>query len=209
MVSPSNMEKPFAPACERNRDPILEVLKQHVRTSDLRLLEVGAGTGQHAVHMAPHFPWLEWYPTDLSVALPGMKLWFDEANIPNIKPPTRLNVATDDFPKLKFDLVFTANTLHIMDWKSCKSFFKLLGNRLREGARAVFYGPFNYQGAFTSPSNAEFDKWLKERDPVSGIRHFEDVDRAMEKAGFSLVRDHEMPANNRTLVYLRGPYVPK
>lgn len=197
------MDKPFSPACERNRDPILKVLKENILHTDRRLLEIGAGTGQHAVYFAPHFPQLEWFPTDLSGNLFGMKKWINEAHIPNLQQPTKLDVAKDDFPKLKFDVVFTANTLHIMHWKDCKSFIKLLGHRLREDSRAIFYGPFKYDGEFTSESNAEFDVSLRANDPLSGIRAFEDVNNNMTKNGFELVHDYEMPANNRMLVYNR------
>lgn len=170
-------------------------------------MEIGSGTGQHAVYFAPEFPQLEWFPTDLSVNIPGMSMWFKEANIKNIQKPVRLDVSKDDFPKLKFDLVFTANTLHIMHWKDCKSLMKLLGNRLREGSRAMFYGPFKYKGEFTSESNAAFDVTLKERDPLSGIRAFEDILNQMTRNGFELVHDHEMPANNRMLVFNRLKFV--
>lgn len=197
------MEKPFSAACERNREPILNIMKDVITRDDRRLLEIGAGTGQHAVYFAPAFPWLEWHPTDVSANLLGMKLWFNEARISNIKPPVRLDVSKDDFPKLKFDVVFTANTFHIMHWKDCKSLIKLLGHRLREGSRAIIYGPFKYDGLFTSASNEEFDQQLKLRDPLSGIRAFEDVNNGMIKNGFELVCDYEMPANNRLLVYKR------
>lgn len=203
------MGQPFSAACERNRQPILQVLKQVITTQDVRLLEIGAGTGQHAVYFAPEFPWLDWHPTDLGDKLAGMSLWFSETKIPNIQRPVRLDVTTDIFPKLKFDLVFTANTFHIMPWKAGKSLIKLFGNHLREGARVVIYGPFKYHDAFTSPSNEAFDQQLKERDPASGIRAFEDVDRAMVKHGLELVSDIEMPANNRALVYRRLAFVPK
>ena len=203
------MEKPFSPACERNKDPILAVLKEVITLSDRRLLEIGSGTGQHAVYFAPHFHLVEWYPTDLSPQLPGMRKWFEEAKITSIQPATRLDVSKDDFPKVKFDVVFTANTFHIMSWKDCKSLMKLLGHRLREGSRAVIYGPFKYNGEFTSPSNAEFDKSLKENNPVSGIRAFEDVNSNMIKNGFELVHDYEMPANNRMLVYNRLKFIKK
>lgn len=202
------MEKPFSPACERNSDPILEVLEEVILPSDRRLLEIGSGTGQHAVYLAPHFPALEWYPTDLSDKLAGMKLWFQEAKIQNIQMPTRLDVARDDFPKLKFDIVFTANTFHIMHWKDCKSLMKLMGKRLRENSRVVIYGPFKYNEEFTSESNAEFDKNLKARDPLSGVRAFEDVNNNMVKNGFEIVADYEMPANNRMLVFNRLKFSP-
>jgi cyclopropane fatty-acyl-phospholipid synthase-like methyltransferase len=201
------MEKPYSAACDRNKEPILKILQQVILPSDRRLLEVGTGTGQHAVYLAPFFPQLEWYPTDLSVNIPGMNLWFQEAKTPNIQKPVRLDVGKDDFPKLKFDVVFTANTFHIMHWKECKSFMKLLGNRLREGSRFVVYGPFKYDGEFTSESNAEFDRSLKERDPLMGIRAFEDVLSNMTKNGFELQEDYEMPANNRMLVFQRLKFV--
>lgn len=201
------MSKPFSEACERNKYPILSVLQEVILPSDRRLLEIGAGTGQHAVFLAPEFPFLEWHPTDLSANIPGMTQWFKEAKIHNIQIPRKLDVKTDDFPKVKFDVVFTANTLHIMHWKDCKAFMKLLGHRLREGSRAIFYGPFKYNGEYTSPSNQEFDQTLKERDPLSGIRNFEDINSNMIKNGFELVQDYEMPANNRTLVYRRLKFI--
>ncbi len=202
------MEKPYSAACDRNKEPIQEVLQEVILPSDRRLLEIGSGTGQHAVYLAPFFPQLEWYPTDLTPNLAGMNLWFSEAKIPNIQKPQRLDVSRDDFPKLKFDVVFTANTLHIMHWKDCKSFMKLLGKRLRENSRAVFYGPFKYNGEFTSQSNADFDQRLKERDPLSGIRSFEDIVNNMEKNGFEFISDNEMPANNRMLVFNRLKFNP-
>lgn len=197
------MEKPFSAACERNKDAILEVLQEVILPTDRRILEIGSGTGQHAVYFAPHFPQAEWHPSDLGDKLNGMKLWFKEANISNIQAPVRLDVAKDDFPKLKFDVVFTANTFHIMHWKDCKAFMKLLGHRLRENSRVVIYGPFKYNGEFTSESNAQFDQTLKERDTLSGIRNYEDVLTNMTKNGFEIVADHDMPANNRALVFNR------
>jgi cyclopropane fatty-acyl-phospholipid synthase-like methyltransferase len=198
-----NIEKPFSAACERNREPILEVLKRFITRDDKRLLEVGTGTGQHAVYFAPHFPWLEWFPTDVQTNLSGMKLWFDEFNIPNIQKPQRMEVGKDELPKLKFEIIFTSNTFHIMHWKECKSLMKMFGGRLREGARVVIYGPFKYDGQFTSESNGEFDQSLKLDDPMRGIRSFEDVKNNMEKNGFELTEDVDMPANNQMLVFTR------
>lgn len=206
MIPPMNL--PFSEACERNRAPILSVLRDVITDKDQRLLEIGAGTGQHAVSLAPEFPRLVWHPTDRTPQLAVISQWIKHSRTVNVERPVRLDVATDDFPKLKFDVVFTANTLHIMSWKDCKSLFKLLGNRLREGARVVIYGPLKYGGEFTSPSNAAFDESLKASDPQSGIRAFEDVDRAMQKNGFELVRDYDLPAHNRALVYRRLKFVP-
>lgn len=203
------MSIPFSEACERNRAPILGVLKDVITPQDLRLLEIGAGTGQHAVYFAPEFPRLVWHPTDKTPQLAAISQWIKESRTVNVERPVRLDVSTDDFPKLKFDVVYTANTLHILSWKECKALFKLLGNRLREGSRVVIYGPFKYGGEFTSPSNAEFDEALKAFDPQSGIRAFEDVDRALVKNGFALVRDYDLPAFNRALVYRRLKFVPE
>lgn len=201
------MNKPTSDACDRNREPILKVLQDFITRDDRRLLEIGSGTGQHAVYFAPHFPQLEWHPTDVSEKLKGIKLWMHEAGTPNIQPPVRLEVGKDDFPKVKFDVVFTANTFHIMHWKEGKSLIKLLGHRLREGSRAIFYGPFKYEGQFTSPSNEAFDRNLKQSDPLSGIRSFEDVNNAMIKNGFELIADVDMPANNQMLIYSRLKFV--
>src|SRR5690554_1376737 len=172
--------KPYSAACDRNKEAILGVLQEVINPKDRRLIEIGAGTGQHAVFLAPYFPYLDWHPTDLGDRLAGMKEWFDEAQISNIQSPVRLDVSKDDFPKLKFDLAFTANTFHILHWKDCKSLMKLFGKRLRENSRVIIYGPFKYGGEFTSESNAQFDESLKSRDPLSGIRNFEDVNSNME-----------------------------
>ncbi len=197
------MQKPFAPACERNQEAIYEVLKQYI-TYDGRLLEVGSGTGQHAVYLAQRFPKLHWVCSDVKGNLEGIKAWLKEAKLSNIHGPEILKIGQDDFPgKRPFDYVFSSNTLHIMSWKEGKTFFKLLGKRLREPALVFFYGPFNYNSEYTSESNREFDQWLKERDPQSAIRNFEDVESTMKKNGFKLLQDHEMPANNRLLVFER------
>jgi cyclopropane fatty-acyl-phospholipid synthase-like methyltransferase len=197
------MEKPYSPACDRNKEPILEVMKNFISHEDRRLLEIGSGTGQHAVYFAPHFPFLEWYPSDLARNIAGMKLWFKESNAKNIQEPVKLEIGKQEFPKLKFDIIYTANTFHIMHWKECKTLMKMMGHRLREGSRVMIYGPFKYNGEFTSESNAKFDEQLKVHDPSSGIRSFEDVNNAMIKNGFELLLDHDMPANNRMLIYNR------
>lgn len=201
------MERPFSPACERNSGPILEVLQEYITKDDKRLIEIGAGTGQHSVFFAPNFPWMEWYPTDVSDKLDGIRLWLKDSGARNIQAPQRLIVGKDDFPKLKFDVVFTANTFHIMHWKECKSLMKLLGHRLRENSKVFIYGPFKYNGHYTSESNEVFDRQLKERDPESGIRSFEDVLNNMTKNGFELLHDYDLPANNRMLVFRRLKFI--
>jgi cyclopropane fatty-acyl-phospholipid synthase-like methyltransferase len=200
------VKKPVSEACERNKGPILEVLKQYIQPHHRRLLEIGAGTGQHAVYFAPNFPDLQWMATDVPANHNIIAMWLREAAVDNIEGPLRFKVGTDDFPTQPMDAVYTANTFHIMPWKEVKTLIKMFGHRLRKDSLVFIYGPFNYNGSFTSPSNAEFDAWLKKENPESGIRNFEDVNRSMVKQGFELLKDHEMPANNRLLVYRRLPH---
>lgn len=195
------MSKPFSPACERNRIPILKVMQEIVTSNDQRLLEVGSGTGQHAVYLAPHFPHMIWVTSDVKENHYGIQLWLEESGAPNIIGPGEFQVGEDSFPNGNFDIVFTANTFHIMHWYQCEELMDMLGKNLSAGAKVLIYGPFKYNGKFTSPSNEEFDASLKQRDPLMGIRDFEEVVRYMEKRAFALLKDNEMPANNRLLVF--------
>lgn len=194
-------DKPYAPACDRNRDPILAVLREHF--ADRRqVLEVGSGTGQHAVHFAAAMPWLTWQCADMADNLPGIRLWLDEAKLPNTPPPVELDVG-GAWPPRRFDAVFSANTLHIMGWPEVEAFFAGIARVLEPDGVLAVYGPFNYGGAYTSDSNREFDGWLKARDPRSAIRDFEAVDTLARDIGLHLLADVAMPANNRMLVWRR------
>jgi cyclopropane fatty-acyl-phospholipid synthase-like methyltransferase len=197
MTSP----KPIAPACERNQGPILEVLRQYF-PDRRRVLEVGSGTGQHAVFFAPAFPNAVWQTSDVAENLPGIRMWLYEAALPNLPPPLTLDV-TGAWPNAHFDAVFSANSLHIMPWEAVELFFAGVGSVLEAGGILAVYGPFNYRGSYTSDSNRDFDGWLKQRSALSGIRDFEAVDRLANGIGCQLVKDHTMPANNRLLVWRR------
>jgi cyclopropane fatty-acyl-phospholipid synthase-like methyltransferase len=188
---------------ERNRGPILAVLKEVFTEKNLRVLEIGSGSGEHAVYFAREFKDLIWTTSDKMGRFPMIRSTLEASKLPNVRGPLPFEVGVDDFPRYSYDVVFTANTFHIMSWKQCKNLMKILGNRMREGAQVIIYGPFNYGGNFTSESNAEFDRILKVQDPESGIRSFEDVNKAMLKNGFTLFKDFEMPANNRMLVFTR------
>ncbi|MBL8260517.1 MAG: DUF938 domain-containing protein [Candidatus Competibacteraceae bacterium] len=195
--------KPYSEACDQNKEPILEVLKRFfVRPGSI--VEIGGGTGQHAVHFARALPHLDWQATDLAENLPGMRLWFDEAGLPNLRPPLALDVCQDTWPVAQADGVFSANTAHIMSWSAVECLFRGVGRVLRPGGIFCLYGPFNYGGEYTSASNAQFDRWLRARDPASGVRDFDDLDRLAEASGLRLADDCPMPANNRTLVWARG-----
>ncbi|MFC0676391.1 DUF938 domain-containing protein [Lysobacter korlensis] len=200
--------KPNAPSCERNRDPILAVLREQLRARHA-VLEIGSGTGQHAVHFAAAMPWLSWQCSDRDEQLPGIRAWLDEAALPNTPAPITLDVATGPWPagergEALFDAAFTANTLHIMGWPDVVALFEGLDAVLAADATVIAYGPFNYGGRFTSESNAQFDVWLRERDPRAGVRDFEAVDAQARAIGLQLHADIEMPANNRCLVWTRG-----
>ncbi|QNP39415.1 DUF938 domain-containing protein [Lysobacter solisilvae (ex Woo and Kim 2020)] len=194
--------KPYAPACERNRDPILAVLREHF-ASRRRVLEIGSGTGQHAVHFAAAMPWLAWQCSDVAENLAGIRAWLDEAGLANTPAPLVLDVR-DAWPPATFDAVFSANALHIMGWAEVEAFFAGVDRVLTrsDGVLAV-YGPFNYGGEYSSDSNRDFDAWLQARDPRSAIRDFEAVDVLARNIGLALVADVAMPANNRTLVWRR------
>lgn len=192
------MQKPFSQACENNKAPILSVLEQAFAEAE-SVLEIGSGTGQHAVWFAGHLPHLLWQPSDQEVNLAGMQLWFDEAALANLLPPVALDVTQPHWPVRQTDAIFTANTLHIMAWDAVQAFFARVPEVLAPGGKLCVYGPFNYNGAYTSESNAHFDQWLAEQCPVSAIRDFEHVNRLAEEAGLSLIADHAMPANNRLL----------
>ncbi|HWV17405.1 MAG TPA: DUF938 domain-containing protein [Rhodocyclaceae bacterium] len=197
------MPKPFSPASERNRGPILDILQQHFGDRR-RVLEVGSGTGQHAVHFAAAMPHLRWQCSDRPAYLPGIRQWLAEESLPNTPEPLALD-ANDDWGRLKqrFDALFTANTLHIMSWPEVERFFAQLPTVLDANAKLAIYGPFNYGGQFTSASNAAFDATLKAEQAHRGIRDFEAVNAQAEALGFQLVQDYSMPANNRCLVWRR------
>ena len=193
--------KPFAPACERNQGPILEILREYF-PGRRRVLEIGSGTGQHAVHFAPAFPDAIWQTSDVEENLPGIRLWLDEAALPNLPAPLTLDV-TQRWPNESFDAIFSANSLHIMPWSAVEQFFEGVGRVLERGGILSVFGPFNYDGRYTSDSNREFDGWLKQRSALSGIRDFEAVDGLAQRIGCTLLKDHTMPANNRLLVWRR------
>jgi cyclopropane fatty-acyl-phospholipid synthase-like methyltransferase len=195
------MTKPHAPSCDRNQRPILDVLLRYF-SERRRILEIGSGTGQHAVFCAPAFSQAIWQTSDVDENLAGIRLWLDDAALPNTPPPIALDVR-GPWPKDRYDAVFTANTLHIMGWPEVQMLFAALDGALDRDAMLVVYGPFNYRGQFTSDSNRAFDAWLKDRSAVSGIRDFEAVDALANSIGLRLVEDCAMPANNRTLVWRR------
>ncbi len=192
--------KPFSQACENNQPFILEILAP-LFTAGQRVLEVGSGTGQHAVHFAANLPELHWQCSDRRENLKGIQAWIDDAKLPNLAPPVALDARDVDWPQPPFDGIYSANTLHIMSWHEVELFFSHLRKSLKDDGLLCIYGPFNYQGKYTAASNASFDQWLKQRNPQSGIRDFEAINALAEKIGLHLHADHAMPANNRLLIW--------
>ena len=193
-------QKPFSESCVQNQAPILEVLNLYFREVS-HVLEIGSGTGQHAVFFAEHFPNLNWQTSDCPEYHTGIQMWLADANLANVLPPIELDVDHSPWPTTGYDAVFSANTVHIMAMESVVNMFAGIGRVLLPGGTFCLYGPFNYNGQYTSESNAEFDYWLRLRDSGSSIKDFEDLCELAKAHGMQLHRDHEMPANNRILVW--------
>lgn len=215
------IDKPFSPASERNREPILAVLRKHF-ADRRRVLEIGSGTGQHATFFAAALPHLIWQASDRAENLPGIRMWLDDAALSNTPAPIALDANDAAWPLCPpppagegrgggriYDAMFSANTLHIMAWDEVRAMFARLPEVIGDDAKLMVYGPFNYCGEFTSASNAAFDAWLKAQSPHMGIRDFKAVDSLARDAGFHLIDDVAMPANNRCLVWRRETPQPK
>jgi len=208
------MEIPFSAPCERNKDPILEVIRPYL--NDVQsVLEIGSGTGQHAVHFSQHLPHLIWQTSDRLQYLDGIVAQIDNARaqsdnelfLNNLAYPVQLDVMQEQWVKKtsKFDVIYTANTLHIMPWNAVEAFFghmwQVFNRTSQKQVKVIVYGPFKYAGKFTSEGNYSFDQDLQNRGCGSGIRDFEAVNQLAINAGLSLVEDRAMPANNQCLIW--------
>ncbi len=196
--------KPYAESCDTNREPILEVLRD-LFADRKQVLEIASGTGQHAVYFGRALPHLIWQTSELEQNHAGIQMWLDEAQLPNVCSPVCIDANDAHWPVASVDAIFNANTVHIISSPEVESLFEGFGRVLVVGGILCLYGPFNYDGKFTSESNAHFDVWLKSRDPKSGVRDFETLNALAEKQNMVLLNDIEMPSNNRTLVWQRQP----
>ena len=197
-----NDRLPFSQACEKNKEPILKVLKEYISDQE-SLLEIAGGTGQHGEFFAKSFPNIVWQTSDLPDAVTDLNLRISEANLQNLPRALTLDVNDPNWNVKKYELLFTANSLHIMSEESVENFFSRIPDALQQSALVFIYGPLKYDGKFTTESNAEFDEWLKEKDRRSGIRDFEVISELAISAGFSFVADVQMPSNNQLLVFSR------
>lgn len=195
-------QKPFSQACENNKTAILQVL-QEVFTGPAEILEIGSGTGQHAVYFGEYMPHVNWQPSDQKQYLAGCRLWVNEAGLANVRQPLELDVRTSPWPVSQCEGVFSANTAHIMHWPVVEAMFMGIAKILVCNGRFCLYGPFKYRGRHTSGSNARFDEDLKQRDAGMGIRDLDALHQLALECNLILEADHPMPANNRTLVWRR------
>ncbi len=196
------VDKPYAESCDQNREPILAVLAPLFRERR-RLLEIGSGTGQHAVYFAAALPHLSWQCSDRAEHLSGIRLWIEEAALSNLPPPLELDVLKH-WPAERFDAIFSANTAHIMGIDAVEAMFAGVGAHLEPGGVFALYGPFSRNGQHTSPSNARFDAWLRAQDPAMGVRDQRWLESLAAAQGLQRIAEHTMPVNNVTLVWERA-----
>lgn len=194
------MEKPFSQACENNRVPILEVIRPLLANKG-RVLEIGSGTGQHAICFAQQMPHLIWQTSDLLENHWGIEQWIDSFPCHNLPPPLELDVLSHNFSMKNYDAIFTANTAHIMPWEGVVNMFATLATQLPTHGVFLLYGPMGYNGIISPESNIEFDQFLRQQSAHRGIRQFDDINGLAIDAGLQLIADHDLPANNRLLAW--------
>ena len=195
---------PFSPAAERNQSAILEVIGPRLRSRQ-SVLEIGAGTGQHAVALARALPHLTWTASDVELSQSGLVDRLQASDLANLNAPLVLDVNQFDWLNhdVRYEAAFSANTLHIMAEPEIETLFAGLPNVLTLDATMIFYGPFKMQGAFIGPSNAAFDASLRARGVGSAIRDREWIESLADAQGFTLCDDVAMPANNQCLIFQR------
>lgn len=191
------MNLPFAESAEQNKAAIFDAIKARLQGD---VLEIGSGTGQHAVFFCSQLPHLNWQTSDLSANLAGIEARIEASGLPNLVAPIELDVL-GSWPERLYDFIYTANSFHIMNTAMITACIEGSGRCLKPGGILALYGPFNYHGAYTSESNARFDQMLKSRDPESGIRNFEWIEELAGRVRLDLLEDVEMPANNRCLIW--------
>lgn len=192
----------FAAACERNKQPILEVLQRVLPVSGL-ILEIGSGTGQHVVHFAGHLPLLQWQPSEQAGNLPGLQKRLDLQAGTNVLPAIVLDVSAS-WPEKKYQAIISANTAHIMSWQEVICMFRGVSESLEPDGVFCLYGPFNENGHFTAPSNQQFDQNLKSRNPLMGLRDVSELEKLAQSLHLNLEQKIQMPANNQILVFRRN-----
>ena len=196
-------EQPLSEYAARNTAPILEILRREFGSAS-SVIEIGSGTGQHAVAFSAALGHLRWQTSDLDENHAGIRAWIESARLPNVEPPLSIDVLSATLDDASFDAAFSANTAHIMGIDAVERMFALVGGALRAGGVFCLYGPFKSGGVFNAPSNADFDRSLRRRDPVMGIRDIEALDDYAAASGLRRVRFYAVPSNNNVAVYLKA-----
>ncbi|MBP8235868.1 MAG: DUF938 domain-containing protein [Rhizorhabdus sp.] len=193
-----------APATERNREPIADILRT-VLPEQGTVLEIASGTGEHVIHFARAFPALSWQPSDPDpAAIASIRAWAETARLPNLRPPLTIDAASDGWPIERADAILCINMVHISPWEATVGLMTNAAKLLPPGGPLILYGPYLQQGVETAPSNLAFDESLKQRDSRWGLRQLEDVVTLAESVGLRLEAVHAMPANNLIVVLRMG-----
>jgi len=199
-------ERPYAESAARNAQPVLEILRHEFRDCT-EVLEVGSGTGQHAVHFAAELDHLQWQTSDLEENHEGIRAWIAHAELPNVRAPLSLDVTTADVPAAAYDAVYSSNTAHIMSFDAVMGMFALVGKVLHPAGVFCLYGPFQRAGKFNTASNAAFDANLRSRDPVMGIRDLDALDELGAEQGLQRIALYAVPSNNLVAVWQKAPRI--
>jgi hypothetical protein len=197
-------QKRVAPAAERNKEPILEILRDVLPVRGL-VLEVASGSGQHVVYFARALAHLIWQPSDADEgALESTAVYCEEAKLDNLRPPIALDVSASTWPVERADALVSINMIHIAPWAACLGLLEGGARILPPNAPLVLYGPFAIDGDLIAQSNVDFDRRLRGENAAWGVRELRDVERAAQVRGFRLDRVVARPANNQVVVFRQG-----
>ena len=195
------MKLPTSVSCQKNRDPIVKELARIFKKTS-KVLEIGSGTGQHAVWFAPRLPWLDWQPSDLENHQDDINKWLRSYPAPNLRKPIVLDVGSV-WPKTCYDAIFSANTSHILSWENVEYMITGAASMLPKNGIFCLYGPFKIRDMDMAPGNAAFDKKLKVSSPKRGLRHVEMIDKIATSSGLQMTENVSMPENNRILSWIK------
>ena len=193
----------YSQAAENNKAPIADIMGRHL-PPDASVLEIGSGAGQHALHMSHTFPGITWLPSEREAVVPILRANLALYGSNNIQPPLVLDLADFSWSGNPIDAVYAANVMHIVSESLGERLLQLAADALKSSGLLMLYGPYKYNGQFTTESNAMFDQWLKDRDRASGVRDFEAVIATAHCTGLTLTQDYAMPANNQMLIFERA-----
>lgn len=193
---------PFSSAAERNRQPILDQLRELLPQRG-KVLEIGSGTGQHATFFTRNLPGLTWQPSDREENLAGLEACFSAEANERILPLLKLDVIHDPWEGCSYDAVYSANTAHIMSWEAVVAMFAGVAAHLVTGGKFCLYGPFNIDNLSTSQSNVRFDAHLRAQDSQMGIRDMGAIEALANVYHMQLDQKIAMPANNFILVFAK------